>query len=94
MAHLVGSDIPEAHLAVPATRIDHVWIISAKLTGEDFVGMGRFEHPVADLLNKSQSGLVIDLDVGLRASNTEAAHGIRTVDGVVRIIFVQADMLH
>ena len=69
---MIRSDVPEAHLAVPATRVNHVRSLWVELAGEDLVAMSRLQDPVADLLNLSHSYLVIDFDVGFRTSDTEA----------------------
>ena len=69
---MIGSDVPEANLAVPASRVDHVGSLWVELAGEDLVAMGRLKDPIADLLNLSHSYLVVYLDIRLRASDTEA----------------------
>ena len=91
---MIRSDVPEAHLAVPASRVDHVGSLRVELAGEDLVAMGRLKDPIANLLNLSHSYLVVDLDVGLGASDTEATKVPREVNRMESISFIKADMLN
>ena len=90
---MIRSDVPEAHLAVPATRVDHVRSLRVELAGEDLVAMCRLKDPVADLLNLSHSYLVVDFDVGFRASDTEATKVSGEVDRMESVPFIKADVL-
>jgi len=93
-AHLISSDVPEAYLSVSASWVDHVIVVSVKFAGGDFVGVGGFQHLIANLLNKSHSFLIVDFDVGLRTSDTEFPKLVGAVDSVVWIFFIQVDVLN
>ena len=55
--------------------------------------MGRLKDPIANLLNLSHSYLVVYLDVGLRASDTEATKVTWEVDRMEFVSFIKADVL-
>ena len=65
-----------------------------ELAGEDFVIVGRFQQLVADLLNFGHSCFIVELDVGLRAGHAELSIVVRTVNGVIAIFFVKAEVLN
>ena len=90
---MTSSEVPEAHQAIPATRVDQVRVVRIELAREDFVGVGRLQVPMADLLHLGHSCFVVDLDVGLRAGDTELTKVFRKVDGVKTVFFVQTDVL-
>ena len=68
---MVGSDVPEAHQAVPPARVHQVRVVRIELAGEDFVGVGRFQQLMANLLDSGHSCLIVELEVGLRAGDAE-----------------------
>ena len=62
---MTGSDVPEAHQAIPAARVEHVRVVWVELAGENLVGVGRLEQSMANLLNLLHPCLIVDLDVWL-----------------------------
>ena len=91
-AQTVGSNVPKANLAVPATRNKHVGGLRVEAAGEDFAGVG-FVHTVANLLHPLHALLVVDLDVRLRPCHTEATHIASIVNRMIFLIAVQNDVL-
>ena len=91
---MVSSDVPEAYQAVPATRVDQIRVVWVVLAGENFVSVGRFKQLMADLLNFGHSCFIVELDVGLRAGYAEFAIVVRTVNGVIAVFFVKAEVLN
>ena len=65
-----------------------------ELAGEDFVGVGRFQQFVTNLLNFGHSCFIVELDVGLRASHAELFVVVRTVNCVKTVFFVEAEVLN
>ena len=91
---MVCSDVPEANQAIPAARVKQVRVVRIELAGENFVGVGGLQQPMAYLLNSGHSCIIEDLDVRLRTSHAEVSIGIRTVNGVKTVFFVKADVLN
>ena len=89
----VGSDIPEADLTVPAARHKHVGCLGVESAREDLISVGRV-YLATDLLDSLHADLVIDLDIGLGASDTKAALIPCIVNRMVPLLVVQLDVFN